>query len=73
MKRMRERVNKGTKLIYIFPWTYYLGMRQWSFAQRVAISTAGIWPRAVVSWRPLDFEYEWDSRPSRARGKPVCK
>ena len=45
MRRMRGKVNRGTKLISLWPWTYYIGDRQWMFAQRIANSDAGIWPR----------------------------
>ena len=58
MRRMRGEVNRGTKLISLWPWTYYIGDRQWMFAQRIANSDAGIWPRAIVKYDPLDFTDE---------------
>ena len=50
MKRMRDKVTRATKLISLWPWSYYIGDRQWLFAQRIANSDAGIWPRAICSW-----------------------
>ena len=42
VKRMRDKINRATKLISLSPWSYYIGDRYWMFVQRVAISDAGI-------------------------------
>ena len=73
MRRMRDKVNRATKLISLWPWSYYIGDRQWLFAQRIANSDAGIWPRAICSWEPLHLANEWAERPFRIQGRPARK
>ena len=42
MKRMRNKVTRATKLISLWPWSYYIGYRQFLFAQRITNFEAGI-------------------------------
>ena len=65
MKCMRDKVTRATNLILLWPWSYYIGDRQWLFPQRIANSDVGIWPRAICSWELLHLANEWTERPFR--------
>ena len=58
MKLMHDRVNRATKLISLWPWSYYIGDRHWTLAQRIANSDANIWPRTIVDRKPLHLANE---------------
>ena len=41
------------------------------FAQRIANSDSGIWPRAIARYEPLDFTDEWAEFQFTIRGRPA--
>ena len=52
MQRMNGRVDRATRLIRLMPWSYYIGTRQWMFAQHIANSDCGRWPLRTIRWHP---------------------
>ena len=52
MSRMKQRMNRATRLHFTMPWEFRLRRQQWNFALHIANSNYK-WPHIVTQWDPL--------------------
>ena len=71
MRRMRQRLDRASRLHFVAPWEIRLKQEQWKYAQHLANLRADSWQSLVVQWQPANtIDPSIFYNPHRKRGRP---